>query len=178
MRSSTAAGTGAQWYDSHLMRWVLGRLRPVGGWEKLDLTFASPIRAMHVWVDQNSVERVGILCERHLYVFEGSDTLRDITPLGYIQGPSNTLTTGGYGNNAYGRNPAMPPVPNPTPPPDTIPAPDVPNLYGTPRDSRPDRRHIGEIWRLANWGEDLLAMASPDGRLLRWKPGPDVTPLP
>ena len=162
VRSSTAAGTGAQWHDSHLMRWVLGRLRPVGGWEKLDLTFASPIRAMHVWVDQNSVERVGILCERHLYVFEGSDTLRDITPTGGIAGPSNTLTTGGYGNNAYGRNPT--------------PNQDLPNLYGTPRDSRPDRRKVGEIWRLANWGEDLLAMASPDGRLLRWVPGPDLDP--
>ena len=153
VRSSTAAGTGAQWHDSHLMRWVLGRLRPVGGWEKLDLTFASPIRAMHVWVDQNSVERVGILCERHLYVFEGSDTLRDVTPIGGIAGPSNTLTTGGYGNDPYDIGP-----------------------YGTPREGRPDRRKVGEIWRLANWGEDLLAMASPDGRLLRWVPGPDLDP--
>ena len=188
IRSSTAAGVGAQWYDSHLMRWVLGRMRPITGWETLDLviqsnisdplkpqyrpdlpTVSSPIRALHIWVDQNSVERLGILCEEHLYVLEGpdqpggADQLRDVTPIGGIVGPSNTLTTGGYGNDPYGRNPvAIPPFP--------------PNIYGTPRTSRPDRRRIGEIWRLANWGEDLVAMASSDGRLLRWIPGPDLPP--
>ena len=160
IRSSTAAGVGAQWHDSHLMRWVLGRMRPITGWETMDLgPFASPIRALHIWVDQNSVERLGILCEQHLYVLEGPDVtgagdqLRDVTPTGGIVGPSNTLTTGGYGNAPY----------------DT-------GYYGTPRNPRPDRRRIGEIWRLANWGEDLLAMASSDGRLLRWIPGPDLPP--
>ena len=74
-------------------------------------------------------------------------------PTGGIVGPSNTLTTGGYGNEAY----------------DT-------GLYGTSRDLRPDRRTVGEIWRLRNWGEDLLAMASSDGRLLRWIPGPPTEP--
>jgi len=88
VRSSTAAGVGAQWYDSHLVRWVLGRLRPIGGWEKMDLgPFPSPIRALHIWVDQNSVERLAILCEEHLYVLEGPDVpgagdqLRDVTPV-------------------------------------------------------------------------------------------------
>jgi hypothetical protein len=168
VRSSTAAGVGAQWYDSHLMRWVLGRMRPITGWETLDLpAFPSKIRAMHVWVDQNSVERLGILCEEHMFVLEGPDVpgagdqLRDVTPVGGIVGPSNTLLTGGYGNDPYGRSPiAIPPFP--------------PNTYGTPRGPRPDRRRIGEIWRLANWGEDLVAMASSDGRLLRWIPGPDL----
>ena len=35
--------------------------------------FGSPIRAMHIWVDQNAVERLAILCEEHLYVLEGPD---------------------------------------------------------------------------------------------------------
>ena len=165
VRSSTAAGVGTQWYDSQLMRWVLGRLRPVGGWEKLPFSFLSPIRTMHIWTDQNGTERVGVLCERHLYVIEGGVSIRDITPADGINPPSNTLTTGGYGDGFYGT------IPDPAPPP----AP-LDNIYGTPRHDRPDRRRPGDIWRLDNWGEDLLAMASSDGRLLHWIPGPDLDP--
>ena len=87
VRSSTPAGVGQMWHDSHLMRWVLGRMRPITGWEKMDLgPFGSPIRALHIWVDQNAVERLAILCEEHLYVLEGpdqpgaDDQLLDVTP--------------------------------------------------------------------------------------------------
>jgi len=160
VRSSTPIGVGQRWYDSHLIRWVLGRLRPILGWEKMSLRdLGSPIRAMHIWVDSNGVERFAILCEQHLWVLEGPDVpgtgddqLRNITPIGGIAGPSNTLTTGGFGDDAYDAG-----------------------TYGTPRPSRPDLRLIGEVWRLQNWGEDLLAMASTDGRLLRWTPGPDLS---
>jgi hypothetical protein len=162
VRTSTPAGVGAQWHDSHLIRWVAGRMRPIGGWETLSLMpLASPIRAIHIWVDNDAEERAAILCEKHLYVLVGPDLpgfaeqLLDITPAGGIAGPGSTLTTGGYGNDKYGAS-----LPGETPP----------NTYGTPRGQRADQPLIGEIWRLSNFGEDLLAMASTDGRLLRWKP--------
>jgi hypothetical protein len=165
-RTNTRFAVGQNWYDSHLMRWVQGRMRPIGGWELMDLPdLGSPIRAMHVWVDNAGAIRLAILCETKLYVLEGPDVtgagdiLRDITPAGGIKAPPR-LRQGGYGNDKYGANP--------TPPGN------FPNIYGMgQRNYRTDYRSVGEVWRLANWGDDLLAMASPDGRLLRWQPGPD-----
>lgn len=174
VRSSTAAGVGAQWYDSHLMRWVLGRMRPITGWERMDLpTFPSKIRAMHVWTDLGGTERTAIFCEGHLFVLEGPDVpgdddqLRDITPAGGIELPANNAD-GGYGDDPYGANPE----PEPDPPEF------LPNTYGTKRLPRPDRRRLGEIWKLGNFGEDLIAMSSADGRLLRWEPHPLVPETP
>ncbi len=147
--TSTKAGMAGKWHDGHLIRWVEGRLRPVLGWERIGFhggaTIASPIRALHYWVDNIGVERVGVLCEQHLYVYAGGQLI-DITPVDGIKTPGVT-TLGGFGADLY----------------DT-------GVYDSPRAVRTDRLRIGHVWKLANWGEDLLAMASPDGRLLRWKP--------
>ena len=164
VRNSTPAGVGLHWYDSHLMRWVQGRMRPVLGWEEISYAgfagFASPIRALHRWVDQQGFERVAVLCEEHLYVVEGDATVTDITPIeernaddsvryaAGIIGPGSSLVSGGYGGGKYDQG-----------------------VYDTPRPPRPYVRRIGEVWRLNNWGEHLIAMASTDGRLLRWIPG-------
>ena len=154
--TSTKAGMAGKWHDGHLIRWVEGRLRPVLGWERVGFTGAtqiqSPIRALHFWVDNLGAERLGILCERHLYVYSGN-TLTDISPVPPLGGPDAVQTVGGYGTDAY----------------DT-------GIYDAPRTLRTDRLHIGHIWKLANWGEDLLAMTSADGRLLRWKPSTPGTP--
>jgi len=175
-RTSTAAGVGSgssgNWFDSHLIRWVQGRMRPIGGWELLDLAaFGSPVRAMHAWVDSAGLVRVAFLCETELWVLEGpdvpgtGDVLRNITPVPGITPPPK-LKQGGYGNDKYGGHP--PDKPGETPPGN------FPNIYGSgQRNLREDYRSIGEIWRLANWGDHLIAMASSDGRLLRWIPGAD-----
>jgi hypothetical protein len=162
IRNATPAGVGLHWYDSHLMRWVSGRMRPILGWEQVDIgatVFPSPIRALHRWVDQSGLERLAILCETALFVMEGS-TITDISPIqeknpdntvryaAGIKGPTGSLTSGGYGNDLY----------------------DI-GTYDTARASRGTIRKIGEVWRLGNWGEHLIAMASTDGRLLRWIPG-------
>jgi len=167
-RTSTPSGIGAKWWDGHLARWVAGRLRPVNGWERmaLDQLSGGPIRAMHVWIASVGEVRLGILCETKLWVLEGADVaggperLRDVTPPGGIAPPSE-IRRGGYGNDKYGAG--------------KTPPGDFPNIYGMGRrNMRTDYRSVGEVWRLANWGDDLLAMASPDGRLLKWTPGPDI----
>jgi hypothetical protein len=170
-RTSTFAGAAAmpppsagKWFDAHLIRWVAGRLRPIGGWEEINLPtyiwadgtkahFASPCRAMHSWPDLAGVIRHAFLCERHLYVLTGS-VMKDITPAGGIQAPP-VNSAGGFGDDNYSAG-----------------------AYGTPRAPQAERRDIGDVWRLQNWGEDLLAMASSDGRLLRWRPNaaaPELT---
>jgi hypothetical protein len=170
VRNSTPAGVGLHWYDSHLMRWVSGRMRPILGWEEVTLRYSgtilqglgTKIRAMHRWVDLNGFERLAILTETQLLVLAG-DVLIDVTPVeernadnsiryaAGIKGPSAQLVTGGYGNENYDKG-----------------------TYDTPRTARTGVRRLGNVWRLSNFGEHLLAMASTDGRLLRWIPGTPV----
>jgi hypothetical protein len=156
IKNGTAAQVGMSWHDGHLMRWVLGRMRPILGWDRFLLNnpdgspfagFGSPIRKLHQWYDLGNFSRVAVLCERHLYVIEGNDTIHDITPAGGIVGP-DFANVGGYGDDRYNDS-----------------------TYGTPRSPQPLLRGIGFAWSLDNWGTDLLAMASSDGRLLIWKPG-------
>ena len=186
VRNSTPAGVGAHWYDSHLMRWVSGRLRPILGWEEVVLRhapgpepqegappdfyavpgdpffFPSPIRAVHQWTTQSGSQRVGVLCERHLFVVEGENNVLDVSPPAEvsvippyntlyeagIRGPSTSPTAGGYGGGVYDQG-----------------------VYDQPRPPRDRLQTIGEVWRLGNFGDHLIAMASTDGRLLRWIPG-------
>jgi hypothetical protein len=147
VRVGSDAEVPGRWYDSQLMRWVGGVLRPVAGWERLSLTgatFASPIRKVHEWIDNTGVLRIGVLCEAHLYVIEGN-TVIDISPTPAIEGPAGDIVAGGYGDDDYSFGD-----------------------YGTPRPDHPTSRIIGPVWSLDNWQNDLVAMASTDGRLLRW----------
>lgn len=138
----------ANWRDGNLVRWDDGvTLRPVGGWEQVVYTgasFASRIRAMHRWVSNNGITWTAFLCEKHIYV-EGGDALIDITPAGGMAVPSGDVA--GYGEFDYGEE-----------------------LYGTPRTGVSTIQKFSLAWSLDNWGEDLLAMTSYDGRLLRWSP--------
>ena len=160
MGSEAEVGSG-HWYEGQLVRWVSGVLRPVGGWERLapvnqvgetPWVPASPIRRTHTWIAQNGAKFTAVLCEKNLYVIDDGGVVRDITPADGIQGTDFT-TAGGYGEYYYNYD-----------------------TYGTPRPDRPVRLVIGPMWSLDNWGDDLLAMASSDSRLLRWKPSdPDGT---
>jgi hypothetical protein len=155
--SEAEVGRG-RWYEANLVRWVDGVMRPVGGWEQLTLTGApitSTIRAMHIWRDsETEILYTAVLCDLGLYVYDTGGFVQDITPVGGITSP-NYSTIGGYGDFEYSdyANPDF-----------------GPNLYDTPRPDREDVIRIGEMWSLDNWGNDLIALASSDKRLLRWKP--------
>jgi len=149
-RGSEAEMTG-RWYLTQLVRWVEGVMRPVGGWDKVVFDAALPataskIRKMHTWIDKAGNKRTALLCDKHLYILE-TNTLHDISPVPAIVGPPDNLELGGYGDDIYSYD-----------------------SYGTARPNQPQRRIIGPCFSLDNWGEDLLAMVSSDGRLLRWKP--------
>lgn len=150
VRRGSEAEMAGRWYDTQLVRWVESVMRPVGGWEKIifDTITAtgSTIRATHTWTDKSGVKRTAILCEKKLFLLE-TNTLIDISPTVAIVGPPDSLEVGGYGDDHYSYA-----------------------SYGTPRPNQPARRLIGPCYTLNNWGEDLLAMVSTDGRLLRWKP--------
>ena len=142
------------WRDANLMRWEDGNtLRPVGGWERIPFSspFASRARAVHRWTALSGIVYTAYLCEQHVYVETGG-SLTDITPAGGMAAPSGLEA--GYGELDYNDS-----------------------TYGTPRAGLSTLQKFSLAWSLNNWGEDLLAMTSYDGRLLRWKPSVPGTPL-
>jgi hypothetical protein len=143
--SATAKG---RWADANMVRWVGGNLRPVMGWDRLVLhsAFASPVRAVHTWVDNLNGTWIGVLCEKKIYVVDVTGNVTDITPVDFT-GPQDDVFAGGYGNNQYSKF-----------------------NYGDPRPDVYSYGVIGPAWTLDNWGQDLLICSSYDGRLLRWTP--------
>lgn len=130
------------------MRWEGNTLMPIGGWQKLAYSgeFASPLRAIHRWVDNSGVRHIAYLCEQHCYVDSGDSVLKDITPEDGIEPPPPT-NEGGYGDDVYNTE-----------------------NYGEPRAAVDRFMAAPPIYTLDNWGQELRAMTSPDGRLLRWDP--------
>jgi hypothetical protein len=136
------------WSEVNLMRWVEGELQPVGGQSQYDYQFASPCRAIHSWYDLNAVFYIAYLCESNLYVDIGG-TLTDITPTGGMTPPppnvDSNYSDGLYSADNYSTNNPIPPINN-----------------------------LPSMWSLDNFGQILLAMTSPDGRLLQWDPASAV----
>lgn len=154
VKGSTNATSVGRWTDAQMIRWIDDKLTPILGCASLPLTatFGSPVRALHTWQDNTGIVRTAVLCEKNLYVIE-TNLVIDITPAGGIVGPDSNITAGGYGDDIY----------------DIL-------AYGTARPNKVNIRAIGPAWKLRNWGENLLAMCSTDGRLLQWVPNVVGTP--
>jgi hypothetical protein len=153
VRAASDAEVVGRWYDGHLVRWVNGVLRPIGGWDRIASTVAvaSKIRKIHTWTDNGGVDFIGVLCDNNAYVYKDGD-FYDITPVGGMAGPSSNPLEGGFGTHEYNLN-----------------------NYGDPRPDVSDINIAGPAWSMSNWGEDLVFMSSFDGRLLRWKPSTPAT---
>lgn len=143
----TKAGNSSNWREVNLLRWSGGVMQPVDPWEKIGYTNPlSDVRAIHSWHDNTNRLWTAFLCNGHLYV-EYNGNLVNISPTPAIEAPSADYTTGGYGDDTYNKG-----------------------TYGTPRNTRPDRKEMGPTFTIDNWGQNLLVMVSSDGRLLQWVP--------
>jgi hypothetical protein len=136
----------SNWSEVNLMRWVEGKMAPVGGQAQYTYSFASRCKAIHGWYGLDGVYYTAYLCEENLYVDAGGE-LFDISPIPPLVAP--TLGQGGYGDGLYSNGDYG-----------------VPTTGGSliPIDQLPD------AWSLDNFGQILLAMTSPDARLLQWDP--------
>lgn len=135
------------WSDANYIRWVAGKLQPVGGWEQTTIpATASPIRKWFDWADNDRNRWVAMLCDSHAYVMSRG-MVYDITPEGGMASPSASFLAGGYGDDIYNYDD-----------------------YGTPRPATLSPAILGGVFSLMNWGEDLLFMTSFDGKLYRWSP--------
>ena len=144
---ATKQQRSSNWAEVHLMRWVEGKMSPVGGQSQYGFTFASRCKRIHGWFDLVQIYHIAFLCEEHLYVLTGG-TLTDVTPVDGIAAPNNP-NAGGYGDSFYNDD-----------------------TYGTPRTISPIAAldKAPSAYSLDNFGSILYAMTSPDGRLLMWDP--------
>ena len=144
---ATKQQRSSNWAEVHLMRWVEGKMAPVGGQSQYNFTFASRCKRVHGWFGLTGIYYIAYLCEANLYVDIGG-TLTDITPVDGIQ-PPTPVGEGGYGDSFYNDD-----------------------TYGTPRviSAVAALDKVPSAYSLDNFGSILYAMTSSDGRLLMWDP--------
>lgn len=137
-----------RYWDANLIRWRSNKLLPVGGWDRITSTpLASSVRALFPWTDNSNESWLLIGCDTKLYANKGT-IYTDVTPANF----SPLAGDGGYGSWDYG---AL--------------------LYGNdtnPTYPRPASKlnPPNFTWTMDNWGEDVLAVSSSDGRLFVYHP--------
>jgi hypothetical protein len=153
VRGATPGAVPGRWYDANFVRWHGGQLRPLGGWERITSSpLANPTRAIIAWYDNDEIKRIGVGTDEKLYVIT-TDTTFDATPVGFVGASSAGTGGGGYGSGDYGAEDYG----------------DARDLVSAPTLTRPFS------FSLDNWGEDLFALASSDGKLYRWTPTAPTT---
>lgn len=143
-RNGTAYQSKGRWYDSNLVRWKDGQIRPVGGWQRITPTaFAGAIRGLLGWRDNSQRRWLAIGTSQKLWVFD-NDAYTDITPTSFPTGRDNAVYGLGYGVYDYGKD-----------------------AYGT---ERPSEGIVLEAatWSMDTWGENLVAVAPHDGKIYEW----------
>jgi hypothetical protein len=149
VRRATPLQSAGRYWDANLIRWQSGKLLPVGGWQRITETpLTSTPRAIFPWNTNSGVSLTLIGCDDGIFSLEGS-TYTDVTPDNFT--PAEAADVGGYGAYDFGEL-----------------------LYGDDTDLTYPRPESAQFfppfsWTIDNWGEDALAVASSDGRLLHYQ---------
>lgn len=140
VRGANPDDAPGRWSDGSLVRWREGVMEPVGGWSRVTSTpFASPARLLRQWRRNDSLVMTLIACDGNLYT-DDSGTFVDVAPTSLIG--LTSYSGGGFGAGLFGAG-----------------------TFGTPRSGTTALSPRREIWSMSNWGEDMLAVCSTDGRL-------------
>lgn len=130
-----------RWYDGNLVRWRDNVMEPVGGWERSTVTpLASKVRKIFQWRRNSNIPMTLLGCDSELYA-DDSGAFVDVSPNSLVS--LTTTTDGGFGTGTFGSS-----------------------TYGTPRTVETELTPTPGAWSISAWGEDALAVASSDGRLL------------
>jgi hypothetical protein len=144
-RNGTEYDSKGRWYDTNLVRWREGRLEPIGGWEKFDNTLSAvdgKARSIASWRGNDSGKYIAIGTNSKLYASQGGQ-LYDITPTSFVTGREDTIIGYGFGLGSYGAD-----------------------FFGTARTS--SIALDATTWSLDNWGQNLVACSTSDGKLYEW----------
>lgn len=147
-RNGTQYQVKGRWYDANQVRWFDGLVRPIGGWTQVSTTaLTGKARAMISWVENGGSRWIAIGTHSKLYVNGSTQTMYDITPVGFTPGNQDATEALGYGGGLYGDD-----------------------LYGTAREGSgsPGSYLPPSSWTLDNWGENLVACLDSDGKLYEW----------
>lgn len=128
-----------------LMRWYQSVSQPIGGWRSRSASPVSGIaRAALTWGDNSGQAWISVGTNEGLFVQTRGGALSDVTPVGFTQGPENSIAGGGYGSGLYGTG-----------------------IYGAPR---PDSTNIlpAASWSLDTFGENLVAVMDTDNKIYEW----------
>lgn len=142
-----------KWIDGSLVRWMDGSLRPIGGWrEREEDVTRAPIRGMHTWQDNSTNAWIAAGSFHDLVAITAGGSVYDITPsdiFNYDDGTGGRVDASvstGYGAGNYGVGYYNLPIEVTE---DAIPEP-------------------ATTWALDNFGENLVAVHSENGKLLEW----------
>lgn len=141
VRGANPDDVPGRWFDGSLVRWREGVMEPVGGWSRITSTpLASTPRLTKQWRRNDSLTMTLVACDSHLYT-DNSGAFVDVAPADLLG--ITSYSGGGFGAGVFGAG-----------------------TFGTPRSGSTALSPRREIWSLSNWGEDMLAVCSADGRLL------------
>lgn len=151
-RNGTMLQSAGRWYDSQLVRWYEGQLRPIGGWEPVRTSAGAAVtvtgtpRAMLGWRGVDNTSWLAVGTHSNLFAYSAG-ALTDITPTGGITGDVDTVVvsgSGNYGSGVYGAG-----------------------VYGAGDSSGVLRE--ASMWHLDTFGDGtLVALHTRDRRLLSW----------
>ena len=80
-RNGTEYQSMGRWYDSNLVRWFEGTLRPWGGWRKRSTNQMTGVaRGLLAWRDNSGARWIAAGTPSKLYAMNEAGTLKDITP--------------------------------------------------------------------------------------------------
>lgn len=151
LRNGTEYEQSNRWRDASLIRWHNNSMRPVGGFiTRVSSAFAAAPRGLHAWRDNSDGTQIAAGTYEKLYYVNASNTVSDITPVGFLSGDEDAAVNTAYGGAVY----------------DT-------GYYGV---TRPNTGVFQEAttWSLDNWGEYLVGCTSDDGKLYEWQLNPAV----
>jgi hypothetical protein len=139
-RDATPYDAPGTWWDSNLVRWHQGNLRPIGGNERNTSTALSGgVRKIFVWRDNVSTRHTLVGTDTKLYADVNGYV--DVSPTALV-GLSTIGPLGGYGTFNYGAE-----------------------AYGTARSAQSPYYDTYAFWSMSNWGEDVILTNNADGRL-------------
>ena len=144
-RNGTDIQSSGRWRDGNLVRWRGGAMQPVGGWRDRSVDPLPVVpRSAHAWRDNSGDQWVAVGGFDSLKAFTGSGVTYDLTPtdlsVGLVSASLNTAFGGGF----YGASD-----------------------FGVATVASGDAQEA-TTWSLDNWGENLVACSTEDGRLMEW----------
>jgi hypothetical protein len=152
VRGANPDDAPGRWFDCNLIRWRDGVMEPVGGWEKMT---SQPLpdtpRRIRQWRDNKNRLQLLVGTASSLNAYDDGNWT-PIQPADF-KGFDTTTVALGFGAGPYGVG-----------------------AFGVPINAPSKLQHLRHTWSFGQWGEDVISVASSDGRLFYYTSQP-VTPL-